>query len=335
MNPRFLLPVVVCLGFGPVLAQAIELPAVKPERGTIFRWVTLPASFAPWQEVDLRARVAGYLKTVKVDSGDRVKAGQILIEIEVPDLAADLIQRKAEAAAADIAAKRLREALAKSPDLVLPQDVDNAEARLTISQAGLDRAQTLLDFAQIKAPFAATVSRRLADPGAFAAAGGEPLLRLTDTSTLRLRIAMVEIESGLVRLGQPVEAKVDALGGQVVSSKVSRVSGVLDPATRTMWIEADFPNADDRLRPGMFASARVGVERHDGANLIPVSGLVKEKSGSFVFKLVTGKAVKTPVKPGFNDGAKVEVPDLAPGDLILLPGTTVLTDGQEISLKQP
>jgi len=83
--------------------------------------VTSPASLAPWQQVELRARVAGYVKSVAVDSGDAVMAGQQLVEVEVPDLAADLIRHQAELAAAETAAKRLREALAKSPDLVLPR----------------------------------------------------------------------------------------------------------------------------------------------------------------------------------------------------------------------
>jgi membrane fusion protein (multidrug efflux system) len=314
-------------------AIAVEIPAAKPERGTIHRWVTLPATFSPWQQVELRARVDGYVKSVAVDSGDVVKPGQILIEIEVPELQADLIRHEAEVTAADAAAKRLNEAFAKSPDLVLPQDVDDAEARLAVAKANQKRAETLLDFAQIKAPFAATVTDRLVDPGAYASAGAAPLLRLADTATLRLQVPIVELESGLVRKGQPIEAKVEALGGAVLAGTVSRVSGILDLQTRTMMIEADFPNPDGRLRPGMFATARVGVERHDGATLIPAAGLVKEKTATFVFKHAAGKAVKTPVKVGFADGVKVEVPELTPDDLILLPGTTPLTDGQAVTIK--
>lgn len=94
-------------------------------------------------------------------------------------------------------------------------------------------------------------------------------------------------------------------------------------------------NAEGRLRPGMFATARVGVEKHENAILIPVAGLVMEKTNAFVFKHVGGKAVKTAVKPGFNDGVLVEIPDLAESDVILLPGATVLTDGQEVTVANP
>ncbi len=315
-------------------ALALELPATKPEKGTIHRWITLPASFAPWQQVGLKARLAGYIQKISVDKGDVVAAGQALIEIEVPELQADLIKHRAEVKAAEIEVKRLHEARAKSPDLVLPQSVDDAEARLAIAQAGMGRTNALIDLAQIKAPFAGVITDRRVDPGAFAAAGGDTLLQLTDVSTLRFQVPVIETETAHLKPGQQVEAKVDALNGAVVKGTVTRISGTLDTATRTMLVEADFKNDDGRLRPGMFATARIAVEQHDNATIIPVAGLVKEKANSFVFKHVDGKAVKTAVKPGFNDGVNVEVTELKPEDIILLPGTATITDKQPVTVKQ-
>jgi RND family efflux transporter MFP subunit len=315
-------------------ALALELPATKPEKGTIHRWITLPASFAPWQQVGLKARVTGYIQKISVDKGDVVAAGQALIEIEVPELQADLIKHRAEVKAAEIEVKRLHEARAKSPDLVLPQSVDDAEARLAIAQAGMGRTNALIDLAQIKAPFAGVITDRRVDPGAFAAAGGDTLLQLTDVSTLRFQVPVIETETAHLKPGQQVEAKVDALNGAVVKGTVTRISGTLDTATRTMLVEADFKNDDGRLRPGMFATARIAVEQHDNATIIPVAGLVKEKANSFVFKQVDGKAIKTAVKPGFNDGVNVEVTELKPEDIILLPGTATITDKQPFTVKQ-
>ena len=315
-------------------ALALELPATKPEKGTIHRWITLPASFAPWQQVGLKARVAGYIQKISVDKGDVVAAGQALIEIEVPELQADLIKHRAEVKAAEIEVKRLHEAREKSPDLVLPQSVDDAEARLAIAQAGMGRTNALIDLAQIKAPFAGVITDRRVDPGAFAAAGGDTLLQLTDVNTLRFQVPVIETETAHLKPGQQVEAKVDALNGAVVKGTVTRISGTLDTATRTMLVEADFKNDDGRLRPGMFATARIAVEQHDNATVIPVAGLVKEKANSFVFKHVDGKAIKTAVKTAFNDGVNVEVPELKPEDIILLPGTATITNKQPVTVKQ-
>ncbi len=315
-------------------ALALDLPATKPQKGTIHRWISLPASFAPWQQVDLKARVAGYIEKITVDKGDVVTTQQQLIQIEVPELKADLIGHRAEVAAAEIEVKRLHEARAKSPDLILPQSVDDAEAKLAIAKAGMERTNALIDLAQIKAPFAGTITDRRVDPGAFAAAGGDTLLQLTDVSTLRLQVPVIEIETALLKVGQQVEAKVDALGGAIVKGTITRIAGTLDSATRTMLIEADFKNDDGKLRPGMFATTRIAVEQHDNATIIPVAGLVKEKANSFVFKHVDGKAVKTAIKPGFNDGVNVEVPELKADEVILLPGTVTLTDKQAVTVKQ-
>lgn len=314
-------------------AFALELPATKPQKGTIHRWITLPGEFAPWQQVDIKARVAGYIQKITVDKGDVVAVGQTLIEIEVPELQADLIKHRAEVKAAEIEVKRLHEARAKSPDLILPQSVDDAEAKLAIAQAGMERTKALIDLAQIKAPFAGVITDRRVDLGAFAAAGGGTLLQITDVSTLRFQVPVIEVETSFLKPGIQVEAKVDALNGAVVKGTLSRLSGQLDTATRTMLIEADFKNDDGKLRPGMFATARIAVEQHDNATIIPVAGLVKEKANSFVFKHLDGKAVKTAIKPGFNDGVNVEVPELKTEDVILLPGTTVLTDKQDVTVK--
>lgn len=314
-------------------AHALELPAVKPHKGTIHRWISLPASFAPWQQVELKARVAGYIEKITVDKGDVVASNQQIIQIDVPELKADLIAHRAEVTAAEIEVKRLHEARAKSPDLILPQSVDDAEAKLAIAKAGMERTNALIELAQIKAPFAGIITDRRVDLGAFAAAGGESLLRLTDVSTLRLQVPVVELETALIKEGQQVEAVVDALQGAVIKGSISRLAGSLDPITRTMLIEADFPNADGKLRPGMFATARLAVEQHDDVWLIPVEALVKEKVNSYVFKHRDGKAMKQAVKPGFNDGVHVEVPDLEGGDVILVPGTTPLIDNQPVEVK--
>jgi RND family efflux transporter MFP subunit len=323
----------LCFLFFTSSILALELPATKPQKGTIHRWISLPASFAPWQQVELKARVAGYIEKISVDKGDIVTAQQPLIQIEVPELKADLIGHRAEVTAAEIEVKRLHEARAKSPDLILPQSVDDAEAKLAIAKAGLERTNALIDLAQIKAPFAGTITDRRVDLGAFAAAGGDTLVQLTDVSTLRLQVPVIEIETALLKVGQQVDAKVEALGGAILKGTINRIAGTLDADTRTMLIEADFKNDNGQLRPGLFATARIAVEQHDQATIIPVAGLVKEKANSFVFKHVGGKAVKTAVKPGFNDGVNVEVPDLNADDVILLPGATVLTDKQPVSIQ--
>jgi membrane fusion protein (multidrug efflux system) len=290
---------------------------------------------APFQQVGLQARVAGYVKTVKVDKGDKVAAGDLLATVEVPELEADLLKAKAELDAAEIDMKRLREARQKSPDLVLPQSVDNADARFAAAKATVTRGSVLLEFAQIRAPFAGVISSRSVDPGAYVAPGAGPLLRLVDDKKLRCQIPVTELETPLVKTGKPVRVSVDAIPGQIFESAVARVSGSLDQASRTMLVEADLENAQDKLMPGLSVTARIGVERHENAMLVPVAAIVMEKTNAFVFKHAGGKAVKTAVKLAFNDGVNAEVLELKPEDTLLLVGTAVVIDGQAVTLKAP
>jgi RND family efflux transporter MFP subunit len=317
------------------LAAALELPVTKPTTGLIHRWVSLPATLAPWQQATLHAKVTGYIATLTVDIGDAVKAGQVLATLEVPELQADIAKSKAEVTAASIEVKRLHEARAKSPDLVLPQAVDDAEAKLAIAKAGLERSETQIQFATLKAPFDGIITARMADPGSLATANTTKLLEVTDLSTLRLQIPVTELETGLVTVGKPIKAQIDALGATTppIEASISRISYALDPATRTMLAEADLKNPDLKLRPGMYAMTKIAVEKHEAATLIPVTALVMEKTNAFVFKHADGKALKTAVKLGFNDGANVEVPELKAEDVVLIPGTVTLVDKQTVGAK--
>lgn len=313
--------------------SAVEFAAAQPVSGTIHRWVSLPGTLQPYQQVSLHARVAGYVKTVGVDRGDAVQAGQSLAVIEIPELEADLLKAQAELEAAEIESKRLKEARAKSPDLVLPQSVDNAEARAVGARATVNRSKVLLNFAQIRAPFAGVISARSVDPGAYVAAGSSPLVSVVDCTRLRCQVAVTELEAPLATPGKPVKIVPDALPGHTVQATLSRSAGVLDTLTRTLMVEADVDNSAGKLLAGMSVTVRIGVERHENTPLVPVSALVMEKTNAFVFRHVAGKAVKTAVKLGFHDGTQVEVPELKPGDTVLLVGTTAVSDGQAVTIK--
>lgn len=320
------------------LSQAADAPAtasIRPVTGSIHRWVSLPSTLAPWQQAALHAKVTGYLKSVRVDKGTVVKSGEVLAVIEVPELEADLAKNQAETTAATIETERLHAARKKSAGLILPQSIDNAEARLAMAKANLARTETLLKFAEIRAPFDGIITARMVDPGALVTASISQVFQIVDSSTIRLQIPVTEMETSLVLPGKPIKSTIEAHAPTPVEGTISRTAHALDPATRTMLAEADLPNPSLQLRPGMYAMTRIGVEKHDNATLIPVTGLVMEKTNPFVFKFVGGKAVKTPVTLGFNDGVNAEIPSLKPDDIILLPGPKTLTDGQPVTLAKP
>jgi membrane fusion protein (multidrug efflux system) len=319
--------------------KPVEVKVTRPSRGEIVRYVTLPGSIRANQQATLYAKVAGYLKSLGVDKGDRVQAGQSLGEIEVPELLADLAKYKAEWDIADLDYGRAVMAHEKSPDLVVQQSVDAAKAKALMAKANLERTQTMLSYAKITAPFSGIVTARFVDPGAFipsatsgSAAQTAALVTLADFNTVRAQVALPEAEASLAQVGQPVKLAVEGLAGKTFESKISRLSYALDDATRTMLVEADLANPDLALRPGMYATIKVGVEKHTEALRIPVAALVLEKANAFAFVARGGQAKKTALKVGFNDGALVEVVGgLAGNEAVILAGKLPLTDGAAVN----
>src|SRR6185295_15923008 len=164
----------------------------------------------------------------------------------------------------------------------------------------------MLRYGRIVAPFAGVVTMRYLDAGAFvpaATAGTNPaaaaIVTLMDYSTVRARIAVPEIEAARVQVGQPVVVTTDSLPGRTFKGTVSRHTGALDEATRSLVVEADLPNPDLALRPGMYASIKIGVEQHTNSLLIPAAALVREKAAGFLFTFADGKVTRVPVKYGF------------------------------------
>ena len=336
--------------------KPVDVKTTHPARGEIIRYVTLPGTIKANQQATLYAKVAGYLKSLSVDKGDRVQAGQSLGEIEAPELLADVAKYKAELVRAESEVKvaelesgRLAKAQKQSPDLILPQALDTSEGRLAMARAGvgmaranLDRTDTLLGYSKITAPFAGIVTARFVDPGAFipaatsgSAAQTATIVTIADFNTVRAQVALPETEAALAQVGQPVKLSVEGLPGKTFTGKISRMSYALDDVTKTMPIEVDLPNADLTLRPGMYASVKVGVEKHTDALLIPAEALVMEKMNAFVFVAVSGKAKKSAIKAGFNDGTKVEVLSGLKGDeAVILIGKMTLADGVPVNVME-
>ena len=321
----------------PVPAASVQ--TVLPHRGEIARTVALPASrILALQEATLYAKIPGYLKTVAVDKGDQVRKDQVLAELEVPELLAEEAEFKAETEVARVNFERMSEARQKAADLVVPQTVDDLRGRWEVAQAKLRRTQTLLAYTRITAPFDGIVTARFLDPGAFvpAATGGSTpqsaaVLTLMNYTRLRVQVPVPETEVLFVTNGLPVQITAEELRGRKIPAQVTRFAHALDPLTKTMLAEIELDNPKGDLRPGTYAMVQLEVERKKDALLLPVSAVLVEKSGSSVFVPLEGKARKTPVRTGFNDGVNVEVLEgIKPDEPVVVAGKAPLTDGQAI-----
>ena len=231
----------------------------------------------------VHAKVSGYVKSIGVDIGDHVKAGEPLAQLEVPELNDDLnrasaalrksqedVKRvEAEYRDAHLAYQRLMEVAKSHPTLVAQQELDSSKdkdaamegtlgsARQSVQEceAELGRIQTMVNYATITAPFSGTITKRFADAGALIQAGtasntqAMPLVELAQDSLLRLDFPVPESAVPEIHEGVPVEITVTSLQ-ETISGKVSRYSGQVDASTRKMQTEVEVPNPDGRLTPG-------------------------------------------------------------------------------------
>lgn len=319
-------------------ADPVSVPTLRPSRGDITRFIALPGTLRPNQQVTVQARVAGFVTAIPVDRGDRVEAGQTLAEIEVPELIAERTKQLAVVKVAESETRRLEAGRQKSPDLITPQSLEAAIGRLEVARAELERTETLLRYARLVAPFAGVITARFVDPGAFvpagAAGGASSVVTLADTRVLRTQVPVPEHEAHLVSLGQPVRITVEGLTN-VWSARVSRHPGAIDDATRSLHVEADLPNADGVLRPGLFVTARIGLERHTNTLLVPTDAILTEKTAHFVFRVDGGVSRKTPVKLGFQDGATTEVlGGITESTAVIAPAKAAPVDGTAVQPKE-
>jgi RND family efflux transporter MFP subunit len=317
---------------------------VHPHKGEAHRFLTLPAEVHPLYQVTLYTKVAGYLDALTVDKGDSVKKGDLIANIDVPELQVEKIKYDAELQLALANLQLLegthpKEGTAGADDAELNLAV--ARAKVNVAKANVNNTETMLNYARITAPFDGIVTKRYVDPGAFIPAPNAAdtpeaaaIVNLTDFATLRIQIPVPETEVPHIVIGQAVTMTTDDLPGKRFEGKVTRFYHALDRHTKTMLTEVQMPNPNLELRPGMLMSARIDIEQKNNVLLLPASALVKEKTNTFVFTTVNAKAKKVLVKVGFSDGPEVEiVSGVAQGDQVLAAqqglqdGVAVVVDG--------
>jgi RND family efflux transporter MFP subunit len=365
------------------LPEKRSVSVVEVRRSTLVNELTLTAEFLPFQEVDVMAKVSGYIRKIEVDVGQRVAQGQLLATVEVPEMADDMakfaasIERsQAEVARARNEVKRTETAyemahlsytrlaaVQKSrPGLVAQQEIDTARNRdllaesqiataksslaaaeqsLKMQEADAGRAKTLYAYTRVTAPFDGVVSKRYLDTGAMIQAGTSshtqamPVVRISQTHTLRLVLPVPESAVPKLRVGMPIEIKVDALE-RTINGRVSRFTGRINAATRTMQAEVDVPNPQGLLAPGMFAEAKLRIDERVAALAVPPTAIDREH-GKHTVLLVSpqGRLVRRDVATGIETAESVEIREgLKEGELVVSGGRGQLNEGQVVDAKR-
>jgi RND family efflux transporter MFP subunit len=326
----------------------------------------LPATMQAVTEAPILARADGYLKSRSVDIGDRVRAGQPLAEIDAPELdqqirqaeaaveqaqasleqaQASLVQGQANRELARVTADRWKTLAADG--VVSKQDNDQYQAQLAAqdanvqalekaisaqrsnlaaTQANLARLQEVQGYRVVKAPFDGVITVRNVDLGTLVSTGATLLFRIAQTGTLRSYVNVPQLNANSVHTGQPAQLTVSNFPGRRFRGTVTRTANALDPASRTMLVEVDIPNAEGALFPGMYAEVDLSNSLLNPPLVVPALALITRSDGAQVAVVGDDGIVHLQkVAVGRDYGDRVEIlQGVAEGTTILaVPGESV------------
>jgi membrane fusion protein, multidrug efflux system len=304
--------------------KAPKVVYVLAKRGNGGADLGLPASVHAFQQATLYARTSGYVSRIHADIGDQVRAGQLLAEIDVPELDRELqqVQAARAQAKANLELARVtagRYAALIGEDAVSPQEADEKrgiyEARradLEAVEANLRRLEQLKAYQRVVAPFAGTVTERNVDVGMLIQAGSASasgwLYKLSQTGTLRVHVNVPQNQLKMVQPGMSADLYIPGLSDQAFPAKVARVSGAFDNASRTMLVELHVSNPDGRILPGMYGQVRFRLVNPTPNLVIPVTALMVTGDGLRVATVDAQDAVHiATVEVGRDHGKQVEI----------------------------
>jgi RND family efflux transporter MFP subunit len=314
------------------------VPVARVERTSLANDLVLSAEFTPYQEVDVMAKVAGYVKSIRVDIGDRVREGELLATLEVPELQDELTRAQAAYHIAHLSYTRLADVARREPGLVPLEDVDVARSRDLEAHADEERVETMERYTEIRAPFAGVITKRYANTGSMIQAGtasetqAMPLVRLAENDLLRLTLPVPVAAVAAVYVGQPLDITVVTLG-RTIRGKVTRLADDIDMSTRTMDTQVDVPNPDGRLVPGMYAEADLQIVSSPDALSVPldaVDGL--GTSTPHIDVVGPGNVIHiVPVEIGVQTPLRVEVHSgVREGQVVVVGRHTGLAEGEKV-----
>ena len=352
----------------PTLEACVPVAVAKVTREDLAQELTCDAELRPYQEIDLHAKVAGYLQKICVDIGDRVQSGQAIASIEIPELqdeitGAQAVQKRSveEVARAEAAYEeahgvytRLQGVEKARPNLIAQQEIDAAlekdrstastlaaaRAQVDVAVAALNKLKTMQKYCQIVAPFGGVITKRFADPGALIQAGTSsstqtlPLVRLSQMDRLRLDIPVSVTYVARINVGDPIEIRVPSLE-KTFTGKVARSTRKVETATRTMEVEVDVENPGLKLIPGMYASAVLQLDHREKALTVPIEAVSREKSSTVFLVDKDSKIEERPVTLGLETPHKFEVlAGLSENDCVMLGSRAQVKPGQKVEPKQ-
>jgi RND family efflux transporter MFP subunit len=332
-------------------AMAVPLVnVVSPQRTAPSHELVLPGNVEPYMTAPIYSRTNGYLKKWYVDIGARVKKGQLLAEIDTPEVDQQLQQSRSNLATAEANLKLAEITKNRYQDLlktnaVSQQDVDNAAGTynannsiVQANQANVKQLETLQSFEKIYAPFDGIVTVRNVDVGDLINSGSAPgtktdLFHIAQPGKLRVYVYIPEEYSQAAVPGLTAELTLAEFPGRRFPGKLVRTANAINSATRTLQVEVDVDNPTGKLLSGSYAEVHLKLSGLASTHLLPVDTLLFRSEGLQVAVVKDSKVVLTQVTPGHDFGDQIEIVSGLNGDesVIQNPPDSILT-GQQVQI---
>lgn len=303
----------------PTKKNAIEFTEVKyrqPEE--ILR---LPGELKPFNDVDIYARVNGFIKNINVDRGSQVKQGDLLCTIEAPELTAQLAEANAKIEAirsiyysSKATYDRLLQS-SKTPGAISPNELEIAQSKMMMDSADVQSAKSEYDaiadmknYLNVYAPFSGIITERNISPGTLVGKDkSSPMLKLKQEDRLRLVVAVPEKNTASIAKNQTISFTVDAYPENEFTAVLSRESGSVQQDIRSEIIEFDVRNTDHKLESGMYAEVNLKLQRADSTLFVPKTAVVSSTERTFVIRDSSGCAQWVDVKKGDEVADEIEI----------------------------
>jgi RND family efflux transporter MFP subunit len=317
--------------------QELVVNVVNAQRDRKPKELILPANIEAFQETMIYPRANGYVKSWKVDIGDEVREGQVLAEIETPEVDQQLAQAKANYDLAAVTSNRWREMVAKK--VVAAQDYDEKEGARRAAQANLEQLQKTAGFKEVVAPFAGKVTSRKIDVGTLVAAGsgnaGTPIFSIAQTDPLRVYVYVPQTNANSIHEGISAKILVQEFPSQEFSGTVTRTAGALDPASRSMQVEVQVPNHDGKLYAGTYGQVKFLLEDEHAPLVVPANVFLFRTEGPQVATVTDNNRIHwQSIHVGRDFGTTLEVLDgLNEKAKLVMNPTDDLSEGIEVKIK--
>lgn len=279
------------------------------------------------ESIVITPKAADTIRAIRFDSGDRVRAGQVLVEMSNVEQAASLDEARAANQAAQEELRRFQELFERG--FASQARLDTVRAAAEAAAARLDAGQSRIADRTLRAPFAGIVGLRVASPGQFVRPGDQ-IGTLDDVSEIKLDFDVSEIQIARLRSGVAISARTAAYPDRAFTGVIANVDSRVDPTTRTVRVRAMLPNRDGALHPGMLLTVEVRSNPRE-ALAVPEIAVLEQADGAFVFRVKQGAAEQVRIEPGQRSGGMTEVlAGLEAGDLVITEGVQSVRPGQPV-----